>query len=89
MKPETSSKKCVGQASRLPKNISEAMQRGIDFVAFNDEADDLDTKRIAGQLSVICLSESFGYSAKFFAIKIKQARIASGVIPFELRSGVR
>ncbi len=75
--------------TKFPKNLSEGLQRGIEFVALNDESDELDTKRISGYLSVVALSEAFGYSAKFIAIKVKQARIAAGVKPFQLRSGVR
>ncbi len=60
-----------------PKDLREALQRGIVFVALNDgDGDDcrLSTKAIAGYVSVVALSEAFGYSAGYIAIQVKRVR---------------
>lgn len=42
-------------------------KRGIDFIAFNDEVDELNTNRIAGFISVITLSETLQISTRTIA----------------------
>lgn len=63
-----------------PKNLSEAMRRGIFFIAHNDEPGDLDSKSISGYVSTIALAEAFGYSAQYIAIQIKRLRKASNEV---------
>lgn len=61
---------------KLPraKTLDEAFKRGVEFIALNDEPGDLDVKVIRDYISVVALSEAFGYTTTYIAIKVKQVR---------------
>jgi hypothetical protein len=63
-------------ANRLPrpKTLAEAFKRGVEFVALNDEPGDLKVSVIRGYISVVALSEAFGYTTTYIAIQVKKVR---------------
>lgn len=54
--------------------LKPAYQRGIEFIAFNDEVEQTKRKEIEGFISVITLSETLGVSTRKIAKDVVKLR---------------
>lgn len=68
-------KKIISPAKAVADERAYLLRQAIDFIAYNDEPNELDVRVIEGTLTVVCIADTFGMSARGVAAKVRKERL--------------